>query len=108
MELVDEINNNIWEEFKINFWEEMSLADFVSCYDIMCGKKQEDDTEHFKERYLLNNIEMKWSKFMNMILNICATKNIIEINKSKFKNMNHGGKKINDIIEDLKKQREEN
>ena len=35
-------------------------------------------------------------------------KNIIEINRSKFENMNHGGKKMNDIIEDLKKQREEN
>lgn len=74
MELVDEINNNIWEEFKINSWEEMCLADFVSCYDIIYGKKKEEDTEHFKERYLLNNIEMKWSKFMNMILKIFARK----------------------------------
>ena len=36
-----------------------------------------------------------------------SKRNIIEENKSKFENMSHGGKKMNEII-DLEKQREEN
>ena len=34
----------------------MSLADFVSCYDLVYGKNKENDIEHFKERMLLNNL----------------------------------------------------
>ena len=39
MELVEEIESHTWEDFKIKSWDEMCLADFVSCYDIIYGKK---------------------------------------------------------------------
>ena len=45
----------LWEEFGIQSWESMCLADFVSCYDIVYGaKKHEDETA--RENTLLNNM----------------------------------------------------
>ena len=35
--------NLLWEEFGIQSWESMCLADFVSCYDIVYGAKKYED-----------------------------------------------------------------
>ena len=45
----------LWTQFNINSWEEMCLADFVSCYDLLYGSKDKNQEESFKERLLLNN-----------------------------------------------------
>ena len=53
----EEANEECWKKFEINSWNEMCLADFVSCYDIMYGdKKVTKQEENFKERLLLNNM----------------------------------------------------
>ena len=55
-ELNEEVGNILWNDYKIVSWEDMCLADFVSCYDLIYGKKKEEETEHVKERKLLNNL----------------------------------------------------
>ena len=54
--LLDEVNSSVWNDYKLESWEEMCLADFVSCYDLIYGKKKEDNMESDRERILLNKL----------------------------------------------------
>ena len=55
LEIDNEAASLNWKEYGIQSWEEMCLADFVSCYDIIYGEKKQNDKEDYKERVLLNN-----------------------------------------------------
>ena len=41
--------------YGIESWQNMCLADFVSCYDLLSGAKKSSDNEDYRERILLNN-----------------------------------------------------